>query len=387
LWDDQVNPGSPGEGGEMVVNQAPTANFGVVKIDDELIAYRSVGTRPVTLWRWNSAAGTFTASTVQGYALRDITRGVLGSPIQGHAFGSVIMNMAGLRIGRALNGAGTAENNIVAEMGEDGFRPYGFIRFDEAGRSEIIGYQHYDERMAADPNNPNRTIRTGTATAGLYHGQWPYGLFRGAYGTLPQGWNNRTLFFDQPVRFPDWFPGFCLDGEAAYEPGAGTASRAVPGAVSPEITHFQGATTVRNGLFKRFRWRIAWAPLADPARHADALGARVVVRFKEAGRPMPDWDAQPTNAPGGLYAWDFEIGGANTRSLGDVPTLYEQEQDFTLLPGTLNGVHADRIEWRVYFYFKRGAYDREDYKATLQFHGAEVDLRQITRVVRHEERR
>jgi hypothetical protein len=41
----------------------------------------------------------------------------------------------------------------------------------------------------------------------------------------------------------------------------------------------------------------------------------------------------------------------------------------------------------VYFYFKRGAYDREDYKATLQFHGAEVDLRQITRVVRHEERR
>ncbi len=381
LLDDAVNAGAPGEGGEIIVNAAPTQGFGVVKIDDELIAYRSVAARQVT--RWHPANRTY--YNVQGYALRDISRGVLGSPIQAHAPGSYIMNMAGLRIGRATGAGGPAENNISAEMGEDGFRPYGFLRFDQQAGTELIGYQKYRETSTADPSNSNSTIRIGTVTAGQYRGQWPYALFRGAYGTQPRTWDNRTLFFDQPVRFPDWFAGFCLDGDAAYESGVGTASRAIPGAVSPEITHFQGAATLRNGVFTGFRWRIAWEPHADPARHADALGARLVVRFKKPGVPLPEWDSQPTNAPGGLYAWDFEVGGSRTEHLGS--TLYEQSQDFVDPRLAPFGVRADRIEWRVYPYFKTGAFANEDYKATLQFRGAEVDVRQVTRIVRHEERR
>lgn len=99
---------------------------------------------------------------------------------------------------------------------------------------------------------------------------------------------------------------------------------------------------------------------------------------------MPEWDSIPTNEPGGLWSFEFNPNGLNTEDLGT--TLYEQTEDFTQ-GGFLPGVRAARIEWRVYFYFKRDAFINEDYKTTLQFQGAETTLTQLTRVVRHENKR
>ncbi len=378
----ECNPGSPAEGGEIIVNLAPTGNFGVVKIDEELICYRAVA--PTTVNVFNTT--TYTWGTQSAFALQDITRGVLGTVVQSHAAGTTVMNMASLRIGRPLAAGGASENLIQTVMGEDSFRAYGFVRLTDNNREEVIGYQRYTETQVPDPNNPGLMIRRGEVLSGLYKGPWQQALFRGAFGTRAMGWGDRALFFDQPVRFPDWFPGFCYDAKGGFEPGhTSEPLRAIPGAESPEISHFQGSMTLRNSMFTRFRWRIQYAPLADPLRHADAIGARLVIRFKEAGKPTPEWGSLPTNRPGGLYAFDFDLNGPFTEDLG--ATRYEQTEDFTRMPGVLGGIRAERIEFRVYFYFRQNAFANEDHKTTLQFHGADADVIQHTRIVRHEEKR
>lgn len=379
----EMNPGSPGEGESIIVNAAPTGNFGVVKIDDELVCYRAVA--PTSVQTWDLANQMWT--TMQAFELQDITRGVLGTRIQSHAAGTTIMNMASLRIGRPLAGSGSASNNIILTVvGEDSYRAYGFVRLVDQGREEVIGYQSYTEQQQVDPNSPGVMLRVGTITAGLYNGPWQQALFRGAYGTRAMGWGSRALFFDQPVRFPDWFPGFCYDEKGQFEPGHTTEPlRAIPGAESPEISYFQGAIAARNSRFTQLRWRIQYAPLSDPARHADTISARLIVRFKQPGQPMPEWGSLPTNRPGGLYAFDFDLNGPFTEDLGT--TRYEQTERLTNLPGSQGGVLAERMEFRVYIYYRQGTFAAEDYKSNIQFHGLDAELIQRTRVVRHEEKR
>lgn len=377
----------PGNAQDVQVNTPLPPNMGVVHVDNELIAYRGTEVRQILVT--NPVTGQ--TSTIDTYWLVDISRGILGSPVEAHAGGTPIMNMASLRVGRP-NASGTPRTSFIATtLGEETFRPYGFIRIEEeSGQTEIIGYQRYQEVQLPDPSNQGATIRTGNINCGVYNNpDDPQALFRGSYGTQAMGYSTRALFFDQPVRFPDWFP----DYHSTNARGGGTTSSAyhnsaaegIPGAESPEISYFQGSAAFRNSIYSKFRWRIQYAPLADMSRHSNAIGARLVVRFKLPGRRMPDWGSVPTNRIGGLYSFEFAPGAANTEDLGS--TLYEQTQDFTNLPDSPDGIRADRIEWRVYFYFKRGAFADENYKTTLQFQGASMDLNQLTRVVRHEEKR
>lgn len=386
--------GTPGEGGEILVTRASTAlPFGVIKLDDELICYRRFENRNVTVWD----PATQAPVTLQVAALMDISRGILGTRPQAHSGGTPVlvngnitggkpyMNMASLRIGRPVAADGPRQHEIRAILGDGSFRPYGFVRIEDQGSTEVVGYQRYEASVQV-LEETNQQARIGTLRAGIYRAaDWSQALFRGAYGTTARTYSDRALIFDQPVRFPDWFPGFHSDGEALYGAGPGTAESAIPGAVSPEITHVQGAMTLRNSVFTRFRWRIQYLPNAIPERHAGAINARLVLRFKEAGKPLPEWDSVPTNQPGGLFAFDFDLNGRDTRSFDD--TLYEQTEDFTRIRGLQQGIRADRVEWRVYMYFQRNAYANENYKTTLQFQGGSMDVRQITRVVRHEERR
>ena len=141
----------------------------------------------------------------------------------------------------------------------------------------------------------------------------------------------------------------------------------------------QGAATFRNSIFEDIKWRVAYFPYADPATQANSMIARLVVRFDGQG----EWGSVPTNAPGGLWSFDFNINGANTNDIGN--GVYEQTDTFARVGQTMP--RFDRVEWRVYFLFLPGAFDREDYKISLQFHGCDIGLRQVSRVVRHEEQR
>lgn len=371
----------PGEAGEIQVNQvASLPRPGVVKIDDELICYRMTEERQSQVILPNG-----TTQVVITYWLTDITRGILGTQRAAHSAGTPMMNMASLRVGQA-NASGTLlTNEITAIMGEEQMRPYGFIRIIDNNHTEIAGFQKQVETATPDPSDPNRQIRVSRMTAGLFLDQsQPQALFRGLYGTQARAWGTRALFFDQPVRFPDYFPGYHLRGQAAFGPWHQGGADGIPGARSPEIAFIQGSTTLRNSVFSQFKWRVAWLPHAEQARHQFGLGARLVMRFRGRGvngGRVADWGEVPTNRPGGLYSFEFEFGGPNTQPVGGIfPTAFEQTED-------LGNVRADGIEWRVYFYFKQDAFRNDLYKATLQFQGASATVTQFTDVLRHEEKR
>ena len=371
----------PGEGGEIQVNQvAALPRPGVVKIDDELICYRMTETRQSQVILPNG-----TTQVVVTHWLTDITRGIMGTQRTAHSGGTPMMNMASLRVGQCVQAGSPVTNVLTAVLGEESMRPYGFVRIVEGPRYEVAGFQKQVETSAQDPQDPNRQIRTSRMTTGLY---WdttqPQALFRGMYGTQVMSYSTRALFFDQPVRFPDYFPGYHLRGQAAYAPFHYGAQDGIPGATSPEISHIQGSLTARNSVFSQFKWRVAWLPHADQARHMPGLGARLVMRFcgrGAVGSRVPDWGEVPTNRPGGLYSFEFEFGAINTTPVGGLAvSAFEQVED-------LGNVRADRIEWRVYFYYKERAFADDLYKASLQFQGASAVITQFTDVVRHEERR
>lgn len=372
----------PSEAGEIEVNQvAALPRPGVVKIDDELICYRMTETRQTQIILPNG-----TVQTITTYWLTDITRGILGTQRTAHSAGTPMMNMASLRVGQSNNTGSTQTNQITAILGEESMRPYGFFRIIDNGNTEIAGYQKYQETSVPDPADPNRQIRTAQMTAGLYWDQnQPQALFRGLYGTQARAYGTRALMFDQPVRFPDYFPGYHQEpgGGSVYAPSHSAGDEGIPGARSPEISYIQGATTLRNTVWHNFKWRVAWLPHAEQGRYQFGLGARLVMRFRGRGAALrvPDWGEVPTNRPGGLYSFEFEFGGADTHSVGGIfPSAFEQTDD-------LGNVRADAIEWRVYFYYKQNAFTNDLYKATLQFQGASVTATQFTDILRHEEKR
>jgi hypothetical protein len=380
--------GTPREGGRLQVNFAPPPQLGVIKVNDELIAFRGTEVEAVPVE--DPLTGEITAQT--RYWLVDVTRGVLGTPVGTHAAGTPLLNASSLRVGRPLEAGGPRQSLLPLLLGTTGFRPWGFLRVVDGEQTEVIGYQRYDEIELTDEDSPGQQWRVGRATAGLYrHPEHPQGLFRGAFGTRALSLSERALVFDQPARFPDWFPAYHEARPGNFGPWHSDAMQGIPGALSPEVSHFQGALVARNSMISQLRWRIQYAPLSDPSRHQRSIGARLVVRFHEAGRRLAEWDEIPTNRPGGLFAFDFSPGASNTSELGN--TLYEQTQDLRnlrdeqnrVLRETEGGVRADRLEYRVYFYFKQDAFEREEFKINIQFQGLDVDLLQMTRVLRHEE--
>lgn len=350
---------APAEGGEIQVSLPFPSTVNVVKVNDELIAYRGTATRAgPTFW------------------LTDISRGVLGTERKAHSIGTPMMNMASLRVARLVNGCAPQNNQIAAQRGAELLREYGFVRIVEGANLELAGYQ----------KQPGTSANVALITGQYYDPTQPQALFRGLYGTQAQTFSNRALVFDQPVRFPDYFPGYHLEGKAAFGAGHQKADQGIPGARSPEISYIQGAAAFRNSEFRDFKWRVAWQPHAEQARYQYGLGARLVMRFRGRGAfaRTPDWGEVPTNKPGGLYSFEFDFGGPDTEALAQ--TAFEQTQDFTN-GGNQQGIRADGVEWRVYFYFKQNAFRDDLYKATLQFQGASTSVRQLTQVYRHEEKR
>jgi hypothetical protein len=358
----------PGEAGEIQVNTIAglPQNVGIMHVDDELIAYRDTETRQTQV----TINGVIT--TITTYWIKDITRGVIGSIPAAHAEGTGIMNMAALRLGRpgGANGWTPLDSRLFILPGEQALRDFGFVRIYEGNNYEVVGYQKYNQ-----PQGQGQ----GEIIAGRYDPRIFQGPWRGVYGTRATQFSARALVLDQPVRFPDWGPAYCEQGAQDFQRGPGTAAAGLPCACSPEISCMQGACTFRNSLFEDIKWRVSYTPYADATTQANSIVARLVVRFDGQG----EWSSVPTNAPGGLWSFDFNINGASTNDIGS--GVYEQTDTFGRVGQAMP--RFDRMEWRVYFLFLPGAFDREDYKISLQFHGCDVGLRQISRVLRHEEQR
>lgn len=362
----------PSEGQDIQVNTISglPQNVGIIHVDDEFIAYRGTATRTQQITQ-TLPNGTTVTTTITTYWLTDITRGVIGSVPAAHAEGSGIMNMAALRLGRpAGNGFAPIDSRLMILPGEQALRDFGFVRIYEGNNYEVVGYQQYNAPRGQNP---------GEIIAGRYDPRTFQGPWRGVYGTQAQQFSARAIVLDQPVRFPDWGPSYCEQTAQNFQRGPGTAAAGLHCGISPEVSHVQGAAAFRNSIFEDIRWRISYAPWADATTQAQSLIARLVVRFDGQG----EWSDIPTNAPGGLYSFDFNINGANTTDLGS--GIYEQVDAFA--PPNRPMPRFDRVEWRVYFLFMPGAFDREDYKISLQFHGCDIGLRQVSRVVRHEEQR
>ncbi|MCZ7606572.1 MAG: hypothetical protein M5U25_10995 [Planctomycetota bacterium] len=98
----------PANGQDLEVNTLLPPNMGVVRIDNELVAYRGTEVRQVQVTN-PSTGQTYTINT---FWLLDVTRGILGSTVEAHAGGTPIMNMASLRIGRP-SGAGSANTSAI----------------------------------------------------------------------------------------------------------------------------------------------------------------------------------------------------------------------------------------------------------------------------------
>ncbi len=362
----------PSEGQDIQVNTISglPQNVGIIHVDDELIAFRGTETRTQTITQ-TLPNGTTVTTTIDTYWLTDITRGVIGSVAAAHAEGSGIMNMAALRLGRpAANGWNPLDARLTILPGEQALRDFGFVRIYEGAAYEVVGYQHYTQPRGQNP---------GEIIAGRYDPRTFQGPWRGVYGTRAQQFSARALVLDQPVRFPDWGPSYCEQSAQDFRFGPGDAAAGLPCADSPELSHIQGAATFRNSIFEDIKWRVSYFPYADATTQANSMIARLVVRFDGQG----EWGSVPTNAPGGLWSFDFNINGANTNDIGS--GVYEQSETFARVGQALP--RFDRVEWRVYFLFLPGAFDREDYKISLQFHGCDIGLRQDSRVLRHEEQR
>ncbi len=362
----------PSEGQDLQVNtiNGLPQNVGIIHVDDEFIAYRGTATRTQQVQQVQPNGTTITI-TITTYWLTDISRGVIGSVAAAHAEGSGIMNMAALRLGRpAGQGWSPLDSRLTILPGEQALRDFGFVRIYEGNQYEVVGYQRYNQPRGQNP---------GEIIAGRYDPRVFQGPWRGVYGTQALQFSARAIVLDQPVRFPDWGPSYSEQTAQNFIRGPGTAAAGLPCASSPEVSHIQGAATFRNSVFENIVWRISYAPYADATTQANSMIARMVVRFDGKG----EWGDVPTNAPGGLYSFDFNINGANTRDIGS--GVYEQTDSFAV-PNRPPS-RFDRMEWRVYYLFLPGAFDREDYKISLQFHGCDIGLRQISRVVRHEEQR
>ncbi|MCC6574638.1 MAG: hypothetical protein IT462_12720 [Planctomycetes bacterium] len=404
-------------GGDIEVNTVAglATGVGVVRIDDEIIAYRGAAVVQVPRQVMQGSPPRVVTIYEDHYYLLDVERGAMGTIAASHAQHSSIMNLASVRVARpkdltfpvygdpnprVVNVINPRTNRLELIAGDAPMKSWGFLRIEQGywrvgarkaddPLNEVVGYQFYDPA----PNNGNargQQIRLITPVMGKFNMQNYPALFRGAYGTIPADWSNYALVYDQPVRFPDWFPGV----DETYRkvaPCEVDSLHGIPGCQSPEMQYFQGAMTLRNSDWGEMRWQLSWNPHASEFMHSDSLTSKLFVRYDGKG----DWGSRPTNQPGGLYVYDFDINSPYTRSLE--LGVYEQRDHPSRISTAAAGsspvppqgqtVRADRIEWRICFYFTKGAFDREDWKNTLQFHEFNVEVNQRTRVLRHEEKR
>ncbi|MBI4617884.1 MAG: hypothetical protein HY720_30010 [Planctomycetes bacterium] len=275
---------------------------GVVKVGDEMIAYQTIERRTIAN----------TQPPQQEWWLLGLTRGYMDSAIQVHANGAPVFNQAHLPV-TSLGSNMSSQDRVVRIAQGGAFKEEGYVRI---GR-EMIGYTRKGGRGLSIP----------AAADGS-------GLFRGAFGTIPDLHSAGEPVFDHPFRYCD---------------------RWATETDSPDVAWYPAAFHSPGSLWKTLTFRVRTHDLDDLA--VDAL-----VRF-DGG---PEWSAAP-------------VSRASNGSLA----LFEVDARAIPL-----GVIADTLEVRLLFRYDEGAFwDRRAWKETAWIEEIVVSLESPEVVLEHREGR
>ncbi len=350
---------------EVLVNSAGAGlpdTVGMIKIDDELIVYRGKEERPVYAQvERPPGSGQFVQVHVySNWALLEPSRGVLGTLPGGHAGNSKILNMAGFPV-FIFEQAGSSigpNQNILPLLGGEGVPwPYGFMRVEEGNSRgnqavEIFGYNSMRRTSGADRYE---------VICGEYNPQGASPLFRRAYGTTIQNWDRDAVVTQLPVRVPDYFPAWMR-------------SQNVRGTESPEIAFAAGSQNFSDTDLLRLRW---WLDHKDKPFIREFTDALLLIRVD----PQVSWEAQP-NQSNGLYAFRFDWGTSQPFDTG-ARSIREQEIDLrSLIPS-----QVQHFQWRIYLFFRDGAYENDAWKDGPRSWGLELELDKETRILSHTQER
>jgi hypothetical protein len=207
---------------------------GVVRIEDELIAYREL-------------------DTTGGYLLGCV-RGILGTEPRYHAIPARIIPMTGIVVSK-LESELTEQAAEVQVSDAKSFPRAGYLRIGD----EIIGYTGRSDssftmparRATDDESDPGSSSPSDTGGANASSG-----LFRGRFGTTPLAHENEAIVYAMPFRYWDRSARFADDAAMSY---------------------FEVKKHVPGGIWKR----VAWTEFLVP--HVDI---HLLVRF-DGG---PNWD-------------------------------------------------------------------------------------------------
>jgi hypothetical protein len=182
---------------------------GVVKIDDELIAYREI-------------------DTSGGYLL-GCERGVLGTEPAYHAVPSRIIPMTGIFVTK-LEGDLSGESGEIRVSETEDFPDAGYVRIGD----EIIGYT---KRTSTGFSMPSRLLDDEDDGSSLRmpddeSAEATSGLFRGRFGTPAMEHPHESIVFSMPFRYWDRYARFANDAEMSYF----EVKKHIPGAVWKRVS-------------------------------------------------------------------------------------------------------------------------------------------------------
>lgn len=216
---------------------------GLVQIDDEIMAYSAV------------ANGLFT--------IAQNGRGLLNTDPRGHDRGARVKFLTH-RPAAILTGGVGANETVFAVQDLAPFPISGTLLMGQ----ELLHYTW--SRNSANtfempnwyPPNEDGTVETSTSAA--------RGLFRGRYGTAPQGASSGEVVISWPFRYWDRYADYCDD---------------------PELAYSQLTTNEAPVFFRDIRWR------------EETQDARVRVICRVRTDSLAPWTADPKERPG---FWEFQ---------------------------------------------------------------------------------
>ncbi|MHC4473900.1 MAG: hypothetical protein ACYS99_23440, partial [Planctomycetota bacterium] len=278
---------------------------GVIRIDDEIIAYEEL-------------------DTADGM-LKGCLRGALGSEASPHAFNARVTEV-NVVTAALLAGGIDADSSSIALNRIDYFpASSGYVRIDD----EIIGYtrtqgstllmpeelRSEDEDYLAPPKEPEQpdepTDEDVEAGSGIFHGR---------FGTEATAHDDRAIVFHHPARYPDRYRELSVD---------------------PALSALVISKRVDGAIWKRLAWDEKTPEFTD---------VEVYVRFDGT----PEWDSESIyNVNEGMVVSgssdDFAANPKGFLYLIDSPHGMNRFREDS-------GVQADRIEVRITYKFESGAY-------------------------------
>ncbi len=225
------------------------ADAGLVMIDDEIIAFRSVAPGPGNA----------------GQVLSDCLRGFMNTIPSEHSFGAPIVFLDFRATSKLLQSTSRESFRFQIADAQD------FGVSDGNGRgggTVLIGNEmiHFTSAAGNVLQMPRKIDRQSGETVGI---------FRARYGTRTQSHGSDDIVLDMPFRFWD---------------------RYVPQSDDPELSFYQFGVNEPRAFFKR----ISWHHRSEKSR----LGMKVLLRFD----PKVPWDTDPANSNGALLLLDANSG-------------------------------------------------------------------------------